>query len=235
MCSAMADVACPFVVVWSLSLVPNVLAVWPTYFPLQFSHVISYTTSHCCSFLFLSFCSSVCCRLGGRGIWKSFVVLLTVPLCMGVQPDVSWSCFLHFLCWCFLVHPCFSSWGSWTSTFPWRWQQDARRKFGNNFFVFFQDSVSRKTIFLLWILNPITYFLVLIICSYHLTLVEWSIAVYNLYVKLAWKETCMCKAGRLVPQNYLSGDIRCQVLLQHVIVCVWSWPSLGVDPVCEQT
>ncbi len=38
MCSAMADVACPFVVVCSLSLVPNVLAVSPTYFSLQSSH-----------------------------------------------------------------------------------------------------------------------------------------------------------------------------------------------------
>ncbi len=32
-------------------------------------------------------------------------------------------------------------------TFPWRWQWDARRKFGNNLFVFFQDSVCRKTNF----------------------------------------------------------------------------------------
>ncbi len=76
--TAMADVACPFFVpvVCSLSLVPNVLAVSPTYFSLQSSHVISYTTHTVAlsySYLldvpaFVLVCSSVCGRLGRRGI-----------------------------------------------------------------------------------------------------------------------------------------------------------------------
>ncbi len=37
-------------------------------------------------------------------------------------------------------------------TFPWRWQRDARQKFGNSYFVFFQDSVCRKTF--VSIMNP---------------------------------------------------------------------------------
>ncbi len=41
-------------------------------------------------------------------------------------------------------------------TFPWKWQWDACRKFRNNFFLFFQDSVCRKTIFSIMNLNGIS-------------------------------------------------------------------------------
>ncbi len=57
----MSDVTWPFVMVCSLSLVPNFLAVSPTCFSLQSSHVISYTTTHCC----------FCDMSGRRGIWSS--------------------------------------------------------------------------------------------------------------------------------------------------------------------
>ncbi len=57
----MTDVIWSVIVVCSLSLVPNILGISRTYFSLQSSHVISYTNSHCCFFLFLSLgCTSIC-------------------------------------------------------------------------------------------------------------------------------------------------------------------------------
>ena len=50
-------------------------------------------------------------------------------------------------------------------TFPWRWQWDARPKFGNNFCFLFKTQRVEE-IFLLWILSPITYFLVWINSSF---------------------------------------------------------------------